>query len=246
MTTNSVVSAFRVLEAVGELQPVGLSDLTRAVELPKSTVQRCLLTLQELGWLRSTTTQPTRWNLTYRAFSVGCQARDHQSIREAALPFLNQLQLDTTETIHLCAPDDRELVLIERLDTAHPLRAFLTLGTRIPMHASATGLAFLAACPPDFVNTYLRLELAPRTDNTITDPETLRATLDEIRERGYSINQEGLSTGITALGAAILDSQGTPVGALSVSGPSSRITPDKFAALGQAARDTADRVRTAL
>lgn len=114
------------------------------------------------------------------------------------------------------------------------------------MHASATGLAFLAACPPDFVDTYLRLELAPRTDNTITDPETLRATLDEIRERGYSINQEGLSTGITALGAAILDSQGTPVGALSVSGPSSRITPDKFAALGQAARDTADRVRTAL
>ena len=60
MATNAVVSAFRVLEAVSTMQPVGLSDLARQVELPKSTVQRSLLTLAEVGWLRSTPTQPTR------------------------------------------------------------------------------------------------------------------------------------------------------------------------------------------
>jgi IclR family acetate operon transcriptional repressor len=240
------VSAFRVLESVAELQPAGLSELTRAVDLPKSTVQRCLLTLHELGWLRPTTTQPTRWHLTYRAFSVGVRARDHQQIREVALPFLNELQLQTTETIHLCAPDGDELVLIERLDTAHPLRAFLPLGQRIPLHASATGLAFLAASPDEFVDGHLAGDLPPRTPRTITDPDTLRRTLDEIRTRGYSINDQGLSTGITAIGAAILDAHGQPVGSISVSGPTSRITAEKFETYGKAVHETARKIHATL
>ncbi|MEE1770839.1 IclR family transcriptional regulator [Streptomyces sp. JV185] len=246
MTTNSVVSAFRVLEAVAELQPAGLSELARTVDLPKSTVQRCLLTLHELGWLRPSTGRPTRWHLTYRAFAVGSQARDHQQVREAALPFLNELQLTTTETIHLCAPDGNELVLIERLDTAHPLRAFLPLGKRIPLHASATGLAFLAAGTKDFVDNLLADPLPAQALHTITDPGTLRRTLDETRSRGYSINNQGLSNGITAVGAAILDAQGQPVAAVSVSGPTSRITEDKHETYGRAVRDTAQKIHNAL
>lgn len=246
MSTNSVVSAFRVLEAVANLQPVGLSDLTREVGLPKSTVQRCLLTLQEIGWLRPSPMRPPRWSLTYRAFSVGSRAGDHQSMRETALPFLNELQLSTTETIHLTAPDGRELVLIERLDTPHPLRAFLPLGTRIPLHASATGLAFLAASTDEFVADYLASELTARTDLTITDPDVLQETIEKIRSRGYSVNDQGLSTGITALGAAIVNAQGEPIGALSISGPSSRMTHDKFDELGTAVHDAALRIRAAL
>ncbi|MFQ6398809.1 IclR family transcriptional regulator [Nocardia sp. KC 131] len=103
-----------------------------------------------------------------------------------------------------------------------PLRAFLPLGQRIPLHASATGLAFLAAGPDEFVDGHVAGGLPPRTPRTITDPDTLRRTLDEIRTRGYSINDQGLSTGITAIGAAILDAHGQPVGSISVSGPTSR------------------------
>lgn len=246
MSTNAVVSAFKVLEAVAQIQPVGLSDLAREVDLPKSTVQRCLGTLAEVGWLRPSPTRPTRWSLTYRAFSVGSRARDHQSIRETALPYLNELQLSTTETVHLTAPDGHDLVLIERLDTSHPLRAFLPLGTRIPLHASATGLAFLAASTDEFVAGYLSHELAARTEHTVTDPGALRAVIDQTRERGYSINDQGLSTGITALGAAITNSQSEPIGSVSVSGPSSRMSAEKFDELGAAVRDTARRVHAAL
>ncbi|MDI3403226.1 IclR family transcriptional regulator [Streptomyces cavernicola] len=244
--TNSVVSAFRVLEAVAEMQPVGLSELGRAVGLPKSSVQRALLTLHEVGWLRPTSTQPTRWSLTYRAFSVGSQARDHQFFRETAMPFLNDLQLTTTETIHLTALDGRELVLIERLDTSHPLRAFLPLGSRIPLHASASGLAFLAASGEGFLADCLTGRLAPRTDQTITDPDTLRETIEKVRRRGYSVNPEGLSKGITAIGAAIVDAQGEPIGSVSVSGPSIRIAPETFETFGKAVRETVQRIHAAL
>ncbi|MBN9739112.1 IclR family transcriptional regulator [Pseudonocardia sp. P1] len=238
--TNSVVSAVRVIEAVGQRQPIGLSDLARAVGLPKSTVQRTLLTLAEVGWC--TTDDVSRWRLTYRAFAVGNQARDAGGLRDRALPVLHELQLVTGETIHLAAPDGRDLVLIERLDTAHRLRAFLPLGHRIPLHASATGQAYLAACPDAEIDAYLQGPLPPSTRFTVTDPDTLRNRLAGVRERGWSVNPEGLSDGIAAVGAAIVGTDGRPVGSLSVSGPTVRMTADVFDDHGRAAVDAARRI----
>jgi DNA-binding IclR family transcriptional regulator len=245
VATSSVVSAFRVLEAVAESQPVGLSELARSVGLPKSTVQRVLLTLQEVGWLRPTETTPTRWQLTYRVMAVVGRAGGGESLRDIALPVMNELQLATTETIHLAAPDGDALVLVERLDTSHRLRAFLALGERIALHASATGLAYLSACSPDYVDEYLAGPLPAQTSDTITDPHRLRVVINEIRERGYSMNVGGLSAGISALGAPIVGASGA-VAALSVSGPSSRVSPDRFAELGAQVRDAAARISRSL
>ena len=245
MATESVVSAFRVLEAVAEAQPVGLSELARTVGLPKSTVQRVLLTLQEVGWLRPTETTPTRWQLTYRVVAVVGRAGGGESLRDNALPVMNELQLATTETIHLAAADGDSLVLVERLDTSHRLRAFLPLGERIPLHASATGLAFLSACGQGYLDDYLAGPLPAQTADTITDPDRIRAVVNEVRERGYSMNVGGLSLGISSLGAPIVGPSGA-VAALSISGPSSRITEDRFDELGAQVRDAAARIGRAL
>ena len=241
MATNSVVSAFAVLEGVARLQPIGLSELAREVGLPKSTVQRCLLTLQEVGWTESSTTTPTRWSMTLRALSVCGSAGTRESLRDLALPAMNELQLATTETIHLAAPDGDELVLLERLDTSHRLRAFLPLGERIPLHASATGLAFLSAWDDPRVDAYLARPLEPRTPDSLVDPAAVRAEVERVRERGYSVNVGGLSTGISSLGAPLVGRDG-PVGAISISGPSSRIEATRFAELGEQVTAAAARV----
>lgn len=245
LATESVVSAFRVLEAVAEAQPVGLSELARTVGLPKSTVQRVLLTLQEVGWLRPTETTPTRWQLTYRAVAVVGRAGGGESLRDIALPVMNDLQLATTETIHLAAPDGDSLVLVERLDTSHRLRAFLPLGERIALHASATGLAYLSACDQDYLDDYLAGPLPAQTPDTITDPDRIRTVVNDVRERGYSMNVGGLSLGISSLGAPIVGPSGV-VAAMSVSGPTSRITEDRFDELGAQVRDAAARISRAL
>ncbi|WNG80408.1 IclR family transcriptional regulator [Mycobacterium sp. ITM-2016-00316] len=245
MATESVVSAFRVLEAVAEAQPVGLSELARTVGLPKSTVQRVLLTLQEVGWLRPTETTPTRWQLTYRAVAVVGRAGGGESLRDIALPVMNELQLATTETIHLAAPDGDSLVLVERLDTSHRLRAFLPLGERIALHASATGLAYLSACDQDYLDDYLAGPLPAQTPDTITDADRVRAVVNDVRERGYSMNVGGLSLGISSLGAPIVGPSGV-VAAMSVSGPTSRITEDRFDELGAQVRDAAAKISRAL
>lgn len=232
MATKSLVSAFAVLEAVAELQPIGLSDLTRAVGLPKSTTQRMLLSLKEIGWLQASDTAPARWSMTFHAVSLCSRAGDGQGLRERALPAMHELQLATTETIHLCAPDGDHLVLIERLDTAHQLRAFLPLGERVSLHASATGQAYLSACSETYLEEYLSRPLTKSTPDSVTDPDLLRQVITKSRSRGYSTNIGGLSSGISSVGAPILSATGTPIGAISVSGPSSRLTPDRFEELG--------------
>lgn len=241
MATNSVMSAFRVLESVAELQPVGLSEVARAVDLPKSTTQRCLLTLQEVGWLEPTEDSPTRWRMTYRSVAV-CGRGGGLSLREVALPVMSDLQLVTTETVHLAAPDADTLVLVERLDTAHALRAFLSVGERIPLHASATGLAYLSACENSRIEAYLAGPLPPQTPDSLTEPSQIWDAINAVRERGYSTNIGGLSSGISSLGAPLVAAGRRPVGAISVSGPSSRMVPERFDELGPQVAEAAARI----
>lgn len=212
MSTQSVKTALKVLEAVAEAQPVGLSELARTLEVNKSTVQRCLVTLAEAGWIRAEGEDRPRWVMTTKAFTVGSQVEQVTSIRELALPALGALQEHAGETVHLMVPegDGRTMVLVERLDSAHPVRVFRRLGSRITLHASANGLAYLARCDAAFLDAYLAGGLASRTTHTITDPDALRAELTRVRERGYSVNEEGMEDGVVAVGAAILSRRGAP------------------------------------
>ncbi|GAA1322406.1 IclR family transcriptional regulator [Leucobacter albus] len=233
MSTQSVVTAVRVIEAVSESQPVGLSDLARTLDASKATVLRVLNTLAELRWVQQSELAKL-WSLTPHAYAVAVRSGPMSSLRDIAIGHMNTLQLATTETVHLAIPDGDILILAERLDTPHVLRAFLPLGSKIPLHASATGIAFLAASEDSFIAEYLASALDSVTERTLTDRDVLLAEISAVRARGYSINEEGLSSGITSLGAAILGPGGDPLGSVSVSGPSSRIVPERYTEYGQA------------
>ncbi len=210
------------------------------MELPKSTVQRVLLTLQELGLARR---PPIPRRLAGEVdVSCGGGGGPGRGCRTAcvdiARPVMNELQEATTETVHLAAPDGQTLVLIQRLDSPHPLRAFMALGERFALHASAAGLAYLSACGEDFTDDYL----AAVTD---VDPADIRTVLGETRRRGYAASVDEMSSGISSIGAPIVGSAG-PVAALSVSGPSSRIGAQRFEELGARVRDAALRISGAM
>lgn len=246
MSTQSVITAMRVLEAVSDHQPAGLSELSREVDVPKATVLRMLRTLGELGWVAQTEAQAGKWVLTNHAFAVASRGSSGSSIRDAAMGPLNGLQLDTTETVHLAVPDRRFMLVLERLDTPHVLRAFLPLGSRVPMHASATGIAYLAAAEESYVEEYLSVPLDAVTPQTVVDPQLLRRAIADTRVRGFSINEQGLSTGITSIGVAFFGAGQAPAGSISISGPSSRIVRDKFDEYGQAAVGAARDISRAL
>lgn len=234
MATQSVATALHILEAVARLQPVGLSELTRETAVSKATVQRCLATLRDEHWLRQTT-DSGQWVLTTKAFVIGAQVPDAQRIREMALRTLSDLQDYTKENVHLMVPEGRTMVLIERLDSAHPVRVFRPIGGARPMHATANGIAYLAYQPPAVAEEYVAAGLEPVTEHTTTDPDTFIALLEQVRRQGYAINEQGLEDGTTAVAAPILGPDQRSIAAFSISAPSIRLTPDLYPDYGQRA-----------
>ena len=220
---RSVSVALAVLEAVSERQPVGVSELARAMELPKSTAQRMLLTLGELGWIRASGEEPTRWSLTAKAMGIGSRHRGDQEIQRVALPAMHRLSAATGETVHLSVPDERRIVLMDKIEGVHPVRTNASVGNGAPMHTTASGKALLAAMPEPQAAALLRaapLEtLTPQTD---TDADALLRELEQVRRQGYAVTVGTRHPDIAAVGAAILDGSGQPVATLSLSLPAHR------------------------
>ncbi|MFE3093280.1 IclR family transcriptional regulator [Streptomyces sp. NPDC059248] len=243
---QNVLNALRTLEEVAERQPVGVAELARALGLPKSSTQRALVTLHEAGWIRPAPGTPTRWAVTTKALHVGRRATGELSLRDIAVPVMEELRRRTDETVHLTVPEGGKVVLIERLETSKPVRIILPLGHALPVHASANGKALLAAGAPEAVERLITGGLEQFTDTSITDAGALRAELARIRERGYATNRGEWRTDVSAVAAAVLDADGTPVASISVNVPSSRMTDESRAALGAAVRDAARAVGEAL
>lgn len=237
-----MVNAIRALEAISTNQPIGLSQLARELTLSKATVLRILSTLREMGWVEQDSAPSAHWSLTFHAYAVAARTGMGLSIRDMAVDPMSALQSATGETIHLCLPDGRNMIVAERVDSSHALRAFMALGTALQMHASGTGLAYLASASDNFIDLYLEQPLEARTKYTLTSPEALKQELQQIRMRGYSINIQGRSEGITSLGAAILNASSSPIASVSISGPTSRITEDRFQDFGQALLATAHEI----
>jgi IclR family acetate operon transcriptional repressor len=243
---RSVRTALRVLEAVADQQPAGVGQLSRALGLPKSSVQRSLRTLGAAGWIRHAPGGAARWVLTARARHVGRLAGEETGIREAAMAAMEKLRRETAETVHLMVPDGDRVVLIERLQTSNPVRIVLPLGSSAPMHGSSNGKAILARLRPGTAQAVLGGRLPRYTDTTIVDAERLEAELAEIRQRGYSTNNGEWRADIAAVAAAIVRFDGEPVASLSVSTPIGRMPPPVARRYGALVADAAKQVSAAL
>lgn len=230
---QSLLRGLRVLETVAEQQPVGVAELSRVLDLPKSSVQRILRALAQDGWLESTTDPVTRWVLSPRMLSVARMGSAKIDLREAALPHLRVLTEKTGETAMLSVPDGtRAVVVIERIDSEQPVRTYHPIGTSGPLHATASGKALMAAWPAKQIDTALRRKLEQLTSRTVVDPKALRQELADIRRRGYALNSAENRAHVFAVAAAVTDTDGTPVAAVSVSMPDIRFDPDRLPELG--------------
>ena len=224
---QSVRTALEVFELVATHQPIGVSDLARRLNVTKSTVQRCLLTLEAAGWIYADHDSGAKWSITARVLSLGGRVSSGEQIARVALPWLLKLREETHETVHLAVQDRRETVLIERLESPRPVRSYYPVGQRAPMNASATGKAILAFSSPKDIEAFLGEPLRSVTSSTITDAKKLREDLQQIRSRGWSESIGELTEESIAIAAPICELAGYAVAAISVSSPTSRC-PDEM------------------
>ncbi len=220
---QSVQTALKVLETVATKQPIGVTDIARHLQITKMTAQRCLQTLHVCGWIKTERDSPqTRWQITSKAFSIGRHVAENGNLRETALPVMKKLWEEIGESIHLVIAEGGRAVLLERLETPHPVRLFLPMGGSAPLHAVASGKALLAFYDEEAVERYIAQGLEKLTEFTVTEPDSVRKQMKQIRSRRWAIAVDELAYGASAAASPIFDAKGHVVASLTISCPTSR------------------------
>lgn len=240
MTTRALARGLQVLEAIAEAGDGGLgpSAVARALRLDKATVLRLLVTLSDLDYIvQDPVTRGYR--LTAKVVRLARKVTDRLDLREVARPHLEALRSRVRETVHLATVDGVNVVYIDKLESEQSIQFKSMVGQVMPLHSTALGKAFLAALPEDQRESrYGRLELTPRTERTLTTLDGLRADVDQTRVRGYAIDDRENEPSGACVAAAICGPDGSPIAAVSVTGPDFRMR-DRFRDLGDQVRATA-------
>ncbi len=239
---NSVLSTLRVLEEVAARQPIGVSELARVMEIPKSSVQRCLVTLQQAGWLRIVDPERTRWGVTMKALAIGLRGAGEEDLRELAKPVIKRLAADTGETVHFALRDGDDIVVILREDSTHAVRVFVEVGARLPLRATSAGVAILAALGEDEASEVLGREVKdfPEPLPSVTE---LWAAIDRSAERGYAVNMSAwYRPHVASIGVAVTNAAGRPIAGITLSIPELRYEPEHEEELAQLVRAAAAEI----
>jgi DNA-binding IclR family transcriptional regulator len=220
---RSVTKAIQALRLLAEAGELGVSELGRRMRAHKSTVSRLLATLERHGMV-SRNPQNERFGLGPALISLAGAALQRLDLRATAREHLERLAEQTRETVNLAILDGDQVVNIEKLPSPHYIRDIGWIGRRTPLHCTATGKALIAHLGRPELRRLLGSRLKRFTPHTITDWAELEAELAEIRRLGYAIGREELEPGLVAIAAPVYDLAGRVAAAVSVSGPSFRMT----------------------
>lgn len=223
--------AFAVLDLLGESDtPLGLAQVAASLQLHKSTAHRFLMVLERHHMVERTGTGKFRLGL--RLFDLGNRAIEQYDLRDRAQPHLRRLVAETEETAHLCILEQARVIYIDKIEPARSVRMITRIGASNPVHCTSVGKAILAFLPEERIADIIRRTRFERfTHRTISNAEGLRAEIEKTRRRGYAVDDEELEEGLRCIAVPILDAQRQPVGAVSISGPSFRVTAQKLPAI---------------
>jgi DNA-binding IclR family transcriptional regulator len=198
------------------------SQVAHLSGLPVSTVHRFLTNLEFAGYLNCGDTGV--YHLGVACFSLGQAARGQLDIRRLSLPYLQKLNAETRETIHLTVRFGASAVYVEKLDSPEPLRIFSRVGAAVPLHCTSVGKAILAYMAKDeFAKLLPQIEFKRLTPNSIGSSQELQAHLRKVRKNGYALDLEENEPHVRCVAAPIWDHAGVVNASLSITGPAVRM-----------------------
>lgn len=205
---------------------LSLSEIARSAQMPAATARRCLLTLEESGYV---TRNGRNFLLRPKVLELGAAYLDSMNIEQVTRTHLEELARNTSDSAALCVLDGVEIVYVARASVRTLVRLEAHVGSRFPAHATSTGRVLLAGVSGDRLKRYFEsARLEALTERTVTDVAKLRALIDECRRTGYSVVEDELAYGVIALAVPVLDQQGRVVAALNSSSHSRRISRSKL------------------
>jgi IclR family transcriptional regulator, acetate operon repressor len=225
--TSVLERVFALLDCFSAEDPeLTLAELASRTAIPKSTVHRLAKVLVDQRLLKRT---DAGFGLGIRLFELGELVGERRDLRDASLPFLEELFELTHETIHLGVLEGNEVLYFVKIVGYKAFAIPTRTGGRWPAHASALGKALMAFGPGDPLQLLPPAGLKPLTPYTITDPHRLQRELAIVRRVGTAIESQEAVLGNACVAAPIFDADGQLVAAVSVSGPPMRLRPTQRA-----------------
>jgi DNA-binding IclR family transcriptional regulator len=223
--------AFAVLDLLSSSSaPMGLAEIAAALDLHKSTAHRFLMVLERHRIVERT--PAGKFRLGLRLCDFGSRAIEQYDLRDRAQLHLKTLVAEVEETAHLCILEKTHMVYIDKQEPERTIRMISRVGASSPIHCTAVGKAILATMSRPRVEEMLQaVQLERFTRRTMTSREALLKELDRTSRRGYAVDDEEREEGVRCAGMAILDGRGEAVAAVSISGPSFRVTMQKIPAI---------------
>ncbi|EFE53366.1 HTH-type transcriptional repressor AllR [Providencia rettgeri DSM 1131] len=223
-----------------------VSVLSEQLGLPLSTTFR-LLKVPEQSEFIFQDSQLGWWHIGLQSFTVGATYMNDRDVVSVAGPFMRRLMLLSGETANLAIRNNLDAVLIRQCECHALVRMCAPLGSRLPLHASGAGKALLFPLDEEeMLELVTRSGLQEFTPKTITSINVLRKALGHYQELGYVIDNEEHALGLNCLAAPIFDRNNSVIAAISISGPSARVTEERFTELGELVRDVAADISAAL
>lgn len=228
-TILSVERAVILLKEMGKKEkPIGVRELAREMGYNASTVQKLLNSLEVQGLVRKD--QKTGgYELGLGIFRLGASVLNQLDVHKVARPHLHELMEKTDESSYLAllTPDLKWYVFVDKVESTHMLRWTADLGAWRPLNCTAEGKAMLAYLPDDHL-VYLDSEGVFRdsTPNSITELDQLRKELEVVRKNGWAYSDEEFAEGVRSVAGPVFDYSGKIIGAVSVVGPTLRLTDD--------------------
>jgi IclR family acetate operon transcriptional repressor len=220
---EAIERALEILDAFSADTPeLGVAEISRALELKRSTVHRALASLEAGGLLRQDhVTQ--KYTLGSKVLKYAHVMQSQHSLPAIALPVMKALRDRFNETVALHVLEGQGRVVVQQVESTHDLhRTYRDLGMALPLVAGSPGKVILAFMPPDQSRRIVGKQLQPLTENTIIDVHELLCQLDEIRRHGYATSVGEHSSGISSVSCPVMNQESRVVASVNISGPAER------------------------
>lgn len=226
---QSVSHALDLLEQFhDEVDELGVTELSKRLKLHKNNVFRLLATLESRGYIEQNKVTEN-YRLGLKTLELGQTFVKQMGLLRQARPVLENLVHECNETSYVAILKDLHIIYLDVVETDLTVRVVPRVGSRLPAYCTAAGKVQIAYMSEEDLEQYLPpKDLKPLTPNTITDRDKLKQQLRQVVEDGYAIDDEELDIGVRCVSAPIRDYTRRIIGAVSISGPSMRLSMERM------------------
>ncbi|MGN9164370.1 IclR family transcriptional regulator [Tissierellaceae bacterium HCP3S3_D8] len=240
---QSVDRALSILELISNYdEGLGITEISEKTDLHKSTVHRLLGTLIYKGFVVQDEIT-NKYRISLKLYELGTKRIGDLDILKASRHHTKGLMEEVNEVVHLVIRDKNDIIYIDKVEADNTIRMASNIGKRSPLYCTSVGKAILAFSDEKEVEKVWKSSNVQKlTPNTITDFELFKEELKKVREQGYAEDDEENEIGVRCIGSPVFNFHGEVEGAISISGPTIRVTKDKVEKVAEAVKRYADLI----